>query len=214
MKISRNDPGLAHGLAKQMIAEHYAAFEAVVSRDRRSCGRLKDAVTNNPRRNFEMSKAHYGDWLLYVGVKRLRGSRSEWNLLGAIPGENDDLLLYVEQWRKNRQAFVGGIGRISAHVLARLMQRTTGEKDVSKLVDIIGPMLYGFVTTDIAIAEGEQFAICCKHGAILGRLGKFYEFGTWVDASTAADPAIRAGLNRIIVNGRATLPLPSTLGVI
>jgi len=150
IKVHRGDDRLAHGIVKSRRDE----IVAKADRDRAMISKSKSASAM-----IESLTKHYGKRILAVFPHRLKGSRAKAEVMCAEACEDGSYVLALYTWRGNcdpkmtRDIFIPL--EVSAHAVARAMQRSLGVGDVDEAVRIIFLSALNWFDSTI-LPEGKQ----------------------------------------------------------
>lgn len=195
IRIAGNDPGLAHAVAGRAIT-------TLRDRSKRMHERLFGMNVGQTARTL---RAHFGELLLSENIIRATGSRARAAWVALDAGLADDDLVPIRIGIQMVGARYLGLTcdelrlRITAHTVARVLQRTTHDADIKSA----GSILAHHVAQAAALIEGDtlrrgdEVRTASPEGALLWEVqqridGKLILQGqTWLAADTAAEASIR-----------------------
>ena len=192
LRVGRNDPALAHGIATQIIEkasrrsgwDHFGEFK----------------YEKSPMRAF---KARFGADILTMRVEKPHGARAKWQafVIDAcdLNGELNYSLVY---WQMrggvlNMERFAW----VTPHAVARVLQRRVGVADPVQIEAEVRKLFLAVVSVghDEISREGDV-RIADRHGVWVGTgvdNGRF-RFATYIDAdSDGAAPWVKALCSRV-----------------
>jgi hypothetical protein len=128
--VARNDPGLAHGLARQLLEDEAREFRPGFFREQKRSG---------PSNPFKSAQRMLGDSVVATLCDRPTGSRAKFMLIAVVPGREQFHFMIAQRmpgWTKT-QFVTAAI--VSRHAIARTMQRTTGSDDHASVRAALAP---------------------------------------------------------------------------
>jgi hypothetical protein len=183
MQIAANDPGLAHGVSRAAIATMARRSDALYQR------LYRKSVPEISR----ILRKHFGELLLFEDIGRAVGSRANAVWL-VLDGEGNELVPLRVGLRRGSLNVGAYRLRISAHCVARILQRTLHHADLKAS----GPMLLHHLAQASALVEadalrsGDSVQTSSPEGFVLWapkcREGKSMLIArTWVSAELATE---------------------------
>lgn len=180
LKISKNDPGLAHAMARTMTVAGAA------SHDRRSSSvKSKNAL--------KQMKDVYGNRLLFLRVKKANGDRACWFAIVAEPTEGgiSIKLIFHDKGYEAEKA----IAFITDHAIARCLQRSVGVADFNVAFAQMRGLLIAYAETayqQYGVAVLSKMSLTSSRGVLLGLQERgLMVFKTWLNPEEAEDRGYR-----------------------
>ena len=205
IKIARNDPRLAHAMAKHEL-------HRIETGHRRAVPAIFRQHTKNLRRAFSALRRAFGDLVLEQTIKRAIGSRAKGEvvLLYAEQGQGSTLILIRVQFNARH----GGLQlpttcgvQVNLHAIARVLQRSVGAADIHAAARVVGPhinlagkLLETMLCDEKLPAIGGEIGIASAAGVLLftvepadGPPVKLLA-RTWIATDVAVDPQLGAAI--------------------
>ena len=197
--VSRNDPGLAHSVAKRFVTHESNAIGAAICKSKQP---------------LKLIRAKYAGNIVHEVVRRDKGSRQNWTVFVMEPMEDGAIGLVAVIYSKT---FVDTLmlARFDTHAVARVIQRTVRSSSSAGIKSRLWLAARAMVELLEAGNDPQQpvpLHIFLREGAFLADYdGQIVNVGTWVSAEGAANPVIRdcceqMADNSVLVWG---FPLPS-----
>ena len=191
IKISRNDPALAHAMADSLLSRGFDAQKLLQRR-------LKKATKPLPRvRQFFSATGG----TVFERIDKEHGTRARWVVGGLYPYKNCFVITAVSFAKEQHN--IDSVGVFSRHLVARIMQREIGSDSFDAVLRVLRPcatvicsLMLGDVDleTSCLIRCGDllRAELFVRSGAIMADLveGQFIA-KTWIAADNAADPEVR-----------------------
>jgi hypothetical protein len=206
IKISRNDPALAHAMADSVLSR---GCDAQTLRQK-----TIKSVTNPLVRSRHFFDATGGT--VFERIDKEHGKRARWVVGGLYP-QKDGISIHAVTFAKGEHE-VDIIGVFSRHLVARIMQRGTGSDSLDAVLQVLRPcatVICSLVLGDVDIeaarlikfGEVSTARLFVQSGAILADIVEGIFFAkTWIAADNAADPELRRNCVELSEN-EATIKL-------
>jgi hypothetical protein len=202
--IAANDPTLAHAIAygriKQLRGDTGKLFDQLQTMKGKT--KVRDGA--------KMVETHFGKLILFSDVTRLKGSRpkARWLTLDANVDGGSDMVAVLVEVSSHGWDFLDLNVRLTSHLVARLMQRTTKHSSLQRSAEVLRfhiiaamPLSKNLEGRSLTTANGSGALIWVPHeGGIRGM--------TWIGAETITDPRLAkicrdAGDSRVALHIKA-----------
>lgn len=194
MKIGRNDSTLAHALAKSAAGEQM----------NRDIARMRDWGDEHSGKRtlkaaFRTMRAVFGERVLHEVILREKGSRAAGHLFILQPMGSGDMALFLLSWLKGKVRLHDTPVMVSHHALARMMQRTVGQSNLTECCERLKPYVLAAAAASVRKVAGSyvQLTVAGDGGALIFRRDeKMVVAVTWLDKEMMADPKLRAAAEK------------------
>jgi len=210
--IAKNDRGLAHGVARRNLSVKMFPLIDKLMRATFS------GMPMNVKKVDAIINANYRQFLVHRLVSKANGSRAKADWILLIPSIDHEhaCVMYV-MLRKAKMILCPTNIAVSKHVIARVHQRTTGDDDFNKVVEMLKYHLSILIADEsiprkIIETGATEFTTFTTQGKVIWQIedGGFMA-KTWVDASLfhKDDLKVVADMDDEDVKLNLSVPLPS-----
>lgn len=193
MKIAQNDTTLAHSVANRIYAKEAVLFDS----------NINTAIHSKTKSNYKRFVTGFGDNIISTVMIKPNGSREQWSVIG-LAWDDNHIKMVINVCIKARVS-TGTLAEFSTHAIARMIQRTINNDDVSNIKENVGKLCQGLLgiilrenlLNTAGVTEGVKVALYMKEGMFLGTYtDKTFYFKTWLDAENASNPQVTALCNK------------------